>query len=44
MKAAEVDTDMLTFEGAGHGFKGADAEKAEAAMFAWFDKKLKSKN
>jgi acetyl esterase/lipase len=32
---------MLTLEGAGHGFKGADAEKADAAMFAFFDKQLK---
>jgi hypothetical protein len=34
--------DGVTFmEGAGHGFKRADAEKAEAAMIAFFDKYLK---
>jgi arylformamidase len=33
---------MLTLEGAGHGFKGADAEKAEGAMFAFFDQQLKA--
>ena len=41
MKAAGVEAELLTLEGAGHGFKGADAEKAEAAMFAFFDKHLK---
>ncbi|MDP1796622.1 MAG: alpha/beta hydrolase [Planctomycetaceae bacterium] len=40
MKAAEVDVEMLKLEGAGHGFKGADAEKAEAAMLAYFKKHL----
>jgi len=34
--------EMLTLEGAGHGFKGADAEKAEAAMFAFLDNQLKN--
>jgi len=32
---------LLTLEGAGHGFKGEDAKKAEAAMFEWFDSHLK---
>jgi acetyl esterase/lipase len=41
LKASGVDVEMLTLEGAGHGFKGADAEKAEAAMFDFFDKRLK---
>ncbi len=41
LKAATVDAELLTLEGAGHGFKGADAEKAEAAMFEYFDKYLK---
>lgn len=41
LKAAEVEVEMLKLEGAGHGFKGADAEKAEAAMFAFFDRHLK---
>ncbi len=41
LKAATVEAELLTLEGAGHGFKGADAEKAEAALFAYFDKQLK---
>jgi acetyl esterase/lipase len=43
LKAAEVETDLLTLEGAGHGFKGEDADKAEKAMIAFFDKHLKKK-
>jgi acetyl esterase/lipase len=42
LKAAGAHVEMLTLEGAGHGFKGADAEKADAAMFAFFDKQLKN--
>ena len=30
-----------TIPGAGHGFKGADAERAEQRAFAFFDKHLK---
>lgn len=41
MKAAEVEVELLKLDGAGHGFKGADAEKAEAAMLAFFKKHLK---
>jgi acetyl esterase/lipase len=41
MKAATVDAELLTMEGAGHGFKGADAEKADAAALAFLDKHLK---
>lgn len=41
LKAATVEAELLTLEGAGHGFKGADAEKAEKALFEYFDKKLK---
>jgi acetyl esterase/lipase len=41
LKAAEVEAELLTLEGAGHGFKGADAEKAEKAMFEFFDGHLK---
>lgn len=41
LKAATVEADLLTLEGAGHGFKGADAEKAEKALFEYFDKRLK---
>jgi acetyl esterase/lipase len=41
LKAADVEAELLTIEGAGHGFKGADEEKAEQAMIAFFDKHLK---
>lgn len=41
LKAATVSAELLTLEGAGHGFKGADAEKAEKALFEFFDKQLK---
>jgi len=43
MKAAEVDVTLLTLEGAGHGFAGADAERAEKAMFEFFEKQLRPK-
>jgi acetyl esterase/lipase len=41
LKAAGVEADLLTLHGAGHGFKGKDAERAEAALIAFFDKHLK---
>lgn len=41
MKAATVKAELLTLEGAGHGFKGADAEKADKALFEYFEKTLK---
>ena len=41
LKGSTVEAELLTLEGAGHGFKGADAEKAEKALFEYFDKKLK---
>jgi acetyl esterase/lipase len=41
LKASAVEAELLTLEGAGHGFKGADAEKAEKAMIGFFDKHLK---
>jgi acetyl esterase/lipase len=43
LKAAEVEAELLTLQGAGHGFKGKDAETAEAALIAFFDKHLKKK-
>src|SRR4030095_9652554 len=43
LKAATVEAELLTLPGAGHGFKGADAEKAEAALLAFFDKHLKGR-
>ena len=41
LKAADVPAELLTLEGAGHGFKGEDAAKAEEALFKFFDKQLK---
>jgi acetyl esterase/lipase len=41
LKAADVAVELLTLEGAGHGFKDADAARAEAAMLAFFEKQLK---
>lgn len=41
LKAANVEAELLTLEGAGHGFKGKDVETAEKAMIAFFDKHLK---
>jgi len=41
LTAAGVKVELLTLEGAGHGFKGADAEKAEAALIAYFKSVLK---
>jgi acetyl esterase/lipase len=43
LKAAGVEAELLTLEGAGHGFKGKDAETAEKAMIAFFDKHLMKK-
>ena len=43
LKAAGVEADLLTLEGAGHGFKGKDAETSEKALVAFFDKHLKKK-
>lgn len=43
LRAADVEVELLTLKGAGHGFKGDDAKKAQAAMFAFFDKHLKSR-
>lgn len=41
LKAAEVEGELLTLPGAGHGFKGDDAARAESALFAFFDQHLK---
>lgn len=40
LKASAVEAELLTIEGAGHGFKGADATKADEAMFAFFERYL----
>jgi hypothetical protein len=39
--AAGVPAELETITGAGHGFRGADAEHADARALAWFDKYLK---
>jgi acetyl esterase/lipase len=41
LKAAEVEVELITLEGAGHGFKGADNDRANAAAVEFFDKHLK---
>ncbi len=41
LKASAVEAELLTLEGAGHGFKGKDAETADKAMLAYFDRQLK---
>jgi acetyl esterase/lipase len=43
LKAADVEAELLPLEGAGHGFKGADAERADKALLAFFDSHLKKK-
>jgi acetyl esterase/lipase len=41
LKACGVEAELLAFEGAGHGFKGADADKAQQALLDFFAKHLK---
>jgi acetyl esterase/lipase len=41
LKACGVEGELLTLQGAGHGFKGADADKAQEALLAFFAKHLK---
>jgi len=41
LRAADVEAELLTLHGAGHGFKGKDAETADKAMFEFFAKHLK---
>ena len=41
LTACGVPVELLTVEGAGHGFKGADAEKAEKALVTYFEQRLK---
>jgi dipeptidyl aminopeptidase/acylaminoacyl peptidase len=44
LKAADVEAELLMLPGAGHGFKGDDAAKAEQALIAFFDRHLKEKS
>jgi acetyl esterase/lipase len=41
LKVAEVEVELLTLEGAGHGFKGEDAKRANQAALDFLDKHLK---
>ena len=42
LRAAGVEADLLTLPGAGHGFRGEEAKKADEALFEFFDKHLKT--
>ncbi len=42
LKASRVAAELMTLPGAGHGFRGEDAKKADAALVAYFDTHLKS--
>ena len=37
---AEVTTNLIVIEGAGHGFRGEAATEASAALLAWFQEHL----
>ena len=39
----KIKSEFITLPGAGHGFRGADAEKASAALLAWFEQTLAKK-
>jgi dipeptidyl aminopeptidase/acylaminoacyl peptidase len=39
-----VKAQFITIEGAGHGFRGEDANRASAAMAAWFEETLLKAN
>jgi acetyl esterase/lipase len=39
--AAGVEAELVTLQGAGHGFGGEQVKAADAALFAFFDKHLK---
>jgi len=41
LAACGVEVELLTLQGAGHGFKGTDAEKADQALLAFFESRLK---
>jgi dipeptidyl aminopeptidase/acylaminoacyl peptidase len=40
LKSCGVEAELLTIPGAGHGFKGADAQTAQQALVAFFDQHL----
>lgn len=41
LKAAGVEASLFSIEGAGHGFKGDEVGRADAAMFEFFERHLK---
>jgi dipeptidyl aminopeptidase/acylaminoacyl peptidase len=41
LQSCGVEVQLLSFEGAGHGFKGEVGEKAEQALLEFFEKHLK---
>jgi acetyl esterase/lipase len=41
MKKAGATSELMLLDGQGHGFRGADDQKARAAMFAFFEQQLK---
>jgi acetyl esterase/lipase len=43
LKACGVEGELMPMEGAGHGFGGEDAKRADEALLAFFDKHLKTK-
>src|SRR5262245_28887655 len=43
LKAADVEAELVTLDGAGHGFQGKDAETAEKAMVGFFANHLQKK-
>ena len=40
LKSCGVEANLLTLPGAGHGFKGEDAEKADQALISFFKRQL----
>lgn len=42
--SAGVEAELETIDGAGHGFKGADDQRAEARLMSYFDRHLKPQN
>ncbi len=40
MQAAELPTELIVIEGAGHGFQGAQSQRAAQALTQWFERFL----
>ena len=43
LQESRIKSDFITLPGAGHGFRDADAQKAQAALVEWFEETLKKK-